>query len=331
MRYLPSRTCAWLLAATLVLAVFGVSSRASAEREHTVRSGQSLARIARRYRVSVADLAAANRLRRDAQLRPGQVLVVPEAGTIYVARGQTLSSIARDHDVTVRELARANRLRATSTLRLGQRLILPGTDSLREREAAERRWGRPRNPGVGTLYRVSNRERLRIRLVDSRGRARSAAIRRVGRLMRHRTTGAVVNPHPRLIRLLAQISNHFGGRQINVLSGYRPAGGYTRESSRHTNGHAIDIRIQGVPKTTLRDYARTLTNVGVGFYPRSTFVHIDVRNRSSYWVDYSRPGEAPQYQRPADTSAEGADDEPSGAEPEAAPEPETSPSPAAEP
>ena len=27
------------------------------------------------------------------------------------------------------------------------------------------------------------------------------------------------------------------------------------------------------------------------------FVHVDVRDRSTYWVDWSRPGESPVYQR----------------------------------
>lgn len=102
-------------------------------------------------------------------------------------------------------------------------------------------------------------------------------------------------PPANLVEILARISDHFGGREITIVSGYRVAGGYTRESSRHTRGHALDIRIQGVPNTALRDFARTLPNVGVGFYPRSSFVHVDVRERSAYWVDTSGPGEAPQY------------------------------------
>ena len=83
-----------LLAAACALWISLGGSPAHAQSEHTVRPGQSLARIAHRYHVSVTSLAAANGLSRDAQLRPGQTLRIPEQGTHYVARGETLASIA---------------------------------------------------------------------------------------------------------------------------------------------------------------------------------------------------------------------------------------------
>ena len=33
--------------------------------------------------------------------------------------------------------------------------------------------------------------------------------------------------------------------------------------------------------------------MGVGYYPNSSFVHLDVRNHFSYWVDYAGPVNAP--------------------------------------
>ncbi len=287
-----------------------VASAARAQSEHTVRPGQSLARIARRYQVSVTSLAAANGLGRDAQVRPGQVLRIPEQGTHYVAQGETLASIARDHECSVADLSRLNRL-SGRPLRIGQRLVLPGFVASQEREDAARRWGRPRHPGVVTLYRHALERRFRVRLVDTRGRARRTAIRRLRELMRPRGSRALgPAPPARLVEMLARISDHFGGRTITIVSGYRTAGGYTQESSQHTRGHALDLRIQGVPAHALRDYVRaTFDRVGVGYYPRTGFVHLDVRDRSAYWVDWSRRGEAPQYQRrgeaaPGDASAE---------------------------
>ena len=47
-------------------------STARAERDHTVEPGQTLARIASRYGVSVSSLAAANGVARSAALRPGK-------------------------------------------------------------------------------------------------------------------------------------------------------------------------------------------------------------------------------------------------------------------
>ncbi len=37
-------------------------------------------------------------------------------------------------------------------------------------------------------------------------------------------------------------------------------------------------------------FARELGFVGVGIYPSSGFVHVDVRDRSYFWVDASAPG-----------------------------------------
>lgn len=281
----------------LVAAVCLVTLPALAERQHRVRPGQSLARIARRYRVSVQDLAAANQLAVTANLREGQTLIIPERGVHYVRSGESLSTIARRRNTTVRALLRANRLRPNARLQLGQRLVLPGHDSIEERERAEARWGRPRHPGVVRLFRVATRERARMRLVDSRGRVRAGPRRRLAHLMRHRGTGRQTLPHRRLVQVLTQISDHFGGREISILSGYRPPGGHTEEESRHVSGRAMDIRVRGVPNRALRDYARTLDRVGVGYYPNSTFVHVDVRERSAYWVDRSGRGEAPDYVR----------------------------------
>ena len=200
-------------------------------------------------------------------------------------------------------------------LQVGQRLVLPGYEAPRGSGAAPR-WGRTRTPGTATFYRIATHTRQRLRLVDTTRHASRAAIRQLGLLMRPhgaRPRETFPNPPGRLLELLARVSDHFGGHVIQIVSGYRHAGGYTRESSQHTHGHAIDIHVDAVPNTELRDYLRTFDRVGVGYYPRSTFIHFDVRERDAYWVDWSRPGEAPQYQRRGDapptdsTSAERAE------------------------
>ncbi|MCA9612968.1 MAG: LysM peptidoglycan-binding domain-containing protein, partial [Myxococcales bacterium] len=247
------------------------SSVVAQERQHTVRSGQSLARIASRYRVRVQDLAGANDLSVSAQLREGQVLRIPVDGYHYVRSGETLSTIARRREISVRDLARANRLSESATLRVGQRLLLPGQVAEEERDRAAARWGRPRRPGVVTLVRPATRERLSLRVLDSRGRPRSGPRRQLAWLLRHRRTNAQTPPDTRLLQLLVRISDHFGGRPIHILSGFRPAGGHTEESSHHTDGSAIDLRIQGVSNRDLRDFLRTLPEVGVGYYPNSSF------------------------------------------------------------
>lgn len=282
------------MAVTLGALLLLTTSTVMGDRSYTVRDGDTLASIARRHRVSVRALQVSNRLR-NSRIRPGQHLEVPSRGVIFVGRGDTLSSLARRHGVSVADLRRANRLRRNQALQIDQRLRLPGAAD----EQAESRWGTPRRPGFIDVTRVQTGRRVRMTAVDRRGRVRAAALRRLGQLMQsHRGRGTGLRrPNRRLVALLARISDHFGGRPITLVSGFRSAGGYTRGTSKHTRGRAIDFRIRGVPNTALRDYCKRLPRVGVGYYPRSTFVHLDVRDRSAYWVDWSRPGQAPQYQR----------------------------------
>lgn len=103
--------------------------------------------------------------------------------------------------------------------------------------------------------------------------------------------------HPRLIEMLAQVSQRWPGRVIEVVSGYRPSSD-PHAGSRHAHARALDFRVAGVARETLRDFCRTLPLAGVGYYPHSVFVHLDVRDRaegSARWTDYSEPGERPRY------------------------------------
>src|SRR5713101_7875768 len=45
--------------------------------------------------------------------------------------------------------------------------------------------------------------------------------------------------------------------------------------SQHMNGNAMDVRFPGVPVFKIRQAAGSLNMGGVGFYPRSGFVHLD--------------------------------------------------------
>lgn len=279
----------------LVLLVCGLlmlaPEHAAAQREHRVRSGDSLARIARRHRVDVWDLALANDLRPTSILRPGDVLTIPPRGVTYVRPGQTLGQIARAHDTSVEELRRLNRsLRRRSTLRVGERLILPGYQAA---AAPRRSYGPPPDPGLARIRR--NGTTVEVRLLDAERRVTREGLEQLALLMRRHEDDEPELPHPRLVHLLAAISDHFGGREITLVSGRRPARGFTRQSSRHVSGQATDIRIAGVPNRALWDFCRSLPQTGCGFYPRSTFVHVDVRERAAQWVDWSRPGRRPAY------------------------------------
>ena len=89
----------------------------------------------------------------------------------------------------------------------------------------------------------------------------------------------------RLFDQISQIQKLIGTEaEVIVISGYRsPAtnaslrNGSSRvaKKSMHMEGKAIDFRLDGVKLSTVRDAALSLKAGGVGYYPRSNFVHID--------------------------------------------------------
>jgi len=160
-------------------------------------------------------------------------------------------------------------------------------------------------PGVVKLVRGA--ETLEVRVLDRKQRLVPATLPQFARFLRAKS-GADHPIDARLVTLVATVSDHFGGREVDVVSGFRPysARQYSRHSN-HNEGRAIDFSIKGIANEAVRDFCRTLRNVGVGFYPNSLFVHLDVRDGNAYWVDYAAPGQAPRY-RPADGKSDDDDE-----------------------
>ena len=101
---------------------------------------------------------------------------------------------------------------------------------------------------------------------------------------------------PRLLELLVKIQASFGGRRIELVSGFRSPGVYESLSqSNHFEGDAADIRIPGVANRELFELCRRLPDVGCGLYPNGGHVHVDVRARSAVWVDLSGYGDGTRY------------------------------------
>jgi uncharacterized protein YcbK (DUF882 family) len=103
------------------------------------------------------------------------------------------------------------------------------------------------------------------------------------------SSGAEAPLDPRLIELLHQIAKR-GGGTVQVLSAFRPPKS-SQDHNYHTRGMAADVRVAGMKTTELRDLARKLGAAGVGYYPTSQFVHIDVREGHYEWTDTSGPGQ----------------------------------------
>jgi uncharacterized protein YcbK (DUF882 family) len=78
--------------------------------------------------------------------------------------------------------------------------------------------------------------------------------------------------------LLAQIAARYPGQRLEILSATRPKGRGAR-GSKHTTGHAIDLRVSGVPASEVRDFVWSLQGeIGLGHCRARNFVHIDHRS-----------------------------------------------------
>ncbi|MGB8274038.1 MAG: DUF882 domain-containing protein [Alphaproteobacteria bacterium] len=117
------------------------------------------------------------------------------------------------------------------------------------------------------------------------GRYVPEALKRIDRVLRDHRTNEVKAIDPSLLDLLFVLGTTLEIAQpIGVISGYRSpkTNALLREFSNgvaknsfHTKGKAIDIR---VTERRLRDVHRAALDLkagGVGFYPRSNFVHVD--------------------------------------------------------
>jgi uncharacterized protein YcbK (DUF882 family) len=139
------------------------------------------------------------------------------------------------------------------------------------------------------LYSVNKGERLRIFPFLPEGALDPKAAADIMEVLRDKNTNTVHTVNPRLIKLVYRLADHFKARQLNVISGFREA--TEQNESNHTRGMAIDFMIPGIDLAVLARKARQLGHVGVGLYPTSGFIHLDVRDGPSFfWIDRAGPG-----------------------------------------
>lgn len=248
-----------------------------------------------------------------------------------VAKGHTLSAIAGRYAVTVSALAYANDLPRNAPLSVGDKIIVPhksdkdGAYARKQRDRGDFS-DPPASAKVETVEKTGKthestrpkswepyikpawrRGYIKMRRYDRywegyvigpKGEVLGHASNKINFVLGARSDGPRIES--KLIRLIASVSDQFGGRELRIVSGYRTKSFVA--ASQHKAGRALDFSIPGVPNEALRDYLRTLDEVGVGYYPNSSFVHVDVRGYNSYWVDYAGPGEAPRKTAKSKTS-----------------------------
>ncbi len=125
------------------------------------------------------------------------------------------------------------------------------------------------------------------------GRYITEGLASLNHILRDLRTGRVKTMDRKLLDLLFALQQEMGSNEpFHIISGYR-----TRESnallrkkkkgvakhSLHIYGKAVDIRVPGRKLRDLRRAAMKLKGGGVGYYPRSNFIHVDVGNIRYWW------------------------------------------------
>jgi uncharacterized protein YcbK (DUF882 family) len=135
------------------------------------------------------------------------------------------------------------------------------------------------------LYNIHSRESAVIEYCSA-GVYVPDALTAVNRIMRDPLNGEVISIDPKLLDVLFELHEKIGAAEpFTVICGYRsPRTNSTlrarssgvAEHSLHMQGKAVDIRLSGVPLEKLYRAALELKAGGVGFYPKSDFIHVDV-------------------------------------------------------
>jgi uncharacterized protein YcbK (DUF882 family) len=157
----------------------------------------------------------------------------------------------------------------------------------------------PRPSGNLEIVSLANpTDRAKVNIYNKDGSYSVEALEDLNGVLRCRRTDDEKPIDIQLLTWMSLIYDHFGGKPLQIVSGYR---NQRKQTSNHFKGRAMDIRIEGVSPKQVRAYAETLDRggMGIGFYPVSQFVHIDVRSPPSYrWVDKSPPNSNASEKRP---------------------------------
>lgn len=111
-------------------------------------------------------------------------------------------------------------------------------------------------------------------------------------LLRDHRTGDLHAIDTHLLDTLHLLHDKIGAsKEFHVISAYRSPKTNAMLSARsnkvgkkslHMQGKAIDIRLPGHSLSDLRKVALSLKNGGVGYYPKSNFIHVDT-GRVRFW------------------------------------------------
>jgi len=174
-----------------------------------------------------------------------------------------------------------------------------GAPSWRAYRDAVARWHKP-TPGRQApvdeagrpklvLVSLNSGESVELPALGDEGGFRVQDLERATWLLRDLRAGRTHPVEPALLDRVYQAQRHFGAQEVRVVSGYRAPG--ARGSGNHGRGRAMDLVLPGVSDRDLAAWAKQQGFAGVGVYPAGGYCHVDVRERSHFWVDRSGPGQ----------------------------------------
>jgi uncharacterized protein YcbK (DUF882 family) len=136
-----------------------------------------------------------------------------------------------------------------------------------------------------SFYNLHTAEKL-TRVYWAQGEYVPESLVDINRILRDHRTGDVIEIAPRLLDILCELRMRLDTAEpFELISGYRSPrtnamlrgqGHGVAEQSLHTKGLAADIRIPRRNLSVIRQTAISMRAGGVGYYPASQFVHIDV-------------------------------------------------------
>lgn len=143
-----------------------------------------------------------------------------------------------------------------------------------------------RSPGhkVLSFEHTHTGDKLKLTYFE-RGRYIKEALQEINYLLRDFRTDDIHPIDTALLDQLFFLKQTLGvNKPFHIISGYRSP--HTNallrkyshgvaEHSFHTQGRAIDIRLEGVSSKMIRNAALSLAQGGVGYYPQDNFVHLD--------------------------------------------------------
>ncbi len=201
---------------------------------------------------------------------------------------QLLKNMKIDEDITI-----ASRRKFLKKLAYGSVLALSGcgVETVAVRQVGQQGHDHTHiqpiyGPGYKTLSfeHTHTGEKLKLTYFE-RGNYIKDALQEINYLLRDFRTDEIHPIDTALLDQLFDLKQTLGlNKPFHIISGYRSPFTNARlrkhshgvaEHSFHLRGRAIDIRVEGVSSKTIRNAALAMAQGGVGYYPRSNFVHLD--------------------------------------------------------